>query len=213
MASPPSGGEDAGEHIDAPGHALDPDAGGASGLGIAADRIERATEAVIAEHDAGDDEGDGGEPDRERQADEASRSSAHRTPPGRSKSVRPLVAPTSMPRRMISMASVTMKALSRRPTTMKPLSEADEPRRPASTTRMPTKVGSSRPKPKLAAGITTIAPIAGAKPKVEFERQVELAGDDDQRLGEHEKGERRGGGQDRGDVRRAQEDRADQRSR
>ena len=32
---------------------------------------------------------------------------------------------------------------------------------------MPTAVGSSRPKPKLAAGSTTMAPIAGAKPTVD----------------------------------------------
>ena len=32
---------------------------------------------------------------------------------------------------------------------------------------MPTQVGSSRPKPKLAAGRTTIAPIAGAKPTID----------------------------------------------
>ncbi len=64
---------------------------------------------------------------------------------------------------MMSMASVTMKALRRRRTTMKPLMK---PMRPptSSTTRMPTKVGSSKPKPKLAAGTTTMAPIAGANP-------------------------------------------------
>src|SRR5271168_4144630 len=68
-----------------------------------------------------------------------------------------------MPRTMMSMASVTMKALRRRRTTIKPLMK---PMRPptSSTTRMPTKVGSSKPKPKLAAGTTTMAPIAGANP-------------------------------------------------
>ena len=58
-----------------------------------------------------------------------------------------------MPRRMISMASVTMKAFRRRPTTIKPLMK---PIRPPtrSTARMPTLLGSSKPKPKLAAGTT-----------------------------------------------------------
>ena len=64
------------------------------------------------------------------------------------------------------MARVTMKAFSLRPTTMKPLRKpAMAPTR--STAISPTAVGTSTPKPKLAAGRTSMAPIAGAKPAVD----------------------------------------------
>ena len=56
-----------------------------------------------------------------------------------------------------------MKALSLSLTTMKPLMK---PTRPPtrSTVKNADAVGHSKPKPKFAAGTTTMAPIAGAMP-------------------------------------------------
>src|SRR4051794_6560489 len=85
---------------------------------------------------------------------------------GMSNSVPPLVAPTSMPRSTISMASVTMKAFSRKRTTRKPLIAPTT----APTARIaskPAAAGHCVPNPAEAAGITSIAPTAGAMPTVD----------------------------------------------
>ena len=83
-----------------------------------------------------------------------------------SKSVPPLVAPTSIPRSTISIASVTMNAFSRSRTTRKPLTNPTA----APTTTIaskPAAAGHSKPNPADAAGITSIAPTAGAMPTVD----------------------------------------------
>jgi len=85
---------------------------------------------------------------------------------GMSNRVPPLVAPTSRPRSTISIASVTMKALSRSLTTNRPL------RKPvhaptAAMASSPAATGHSVPKPPEAAGITSMAPTAGAMPTVD----------------------------------------------
>ncbi|SAK98120.1 hypothetical protein AWB83_05882 [Caballeronia ptereochthonis] len=81
---------------------------------------------------------------------------------GMSKSVPPLVAPTSMPRSTISIASVTMNAFRRSRTTRKPLTKPISA--PTTTIAASPAAGHSRPKPDEAAGITSIAPTAGAMP-------------------------------------------------
>ena len=101
-----------------------------------------------------------------------------------------------------------MKALSRRFTTMKPLMKPTSAPT-TSTVRMPIAVGHSKPKPKLSAGRTTIAPIAGANAVDRLERQIELAGDDDERFREDDQRQRRRRGQDRVDVSRRQKNRTD----
>ncbi len=73
------GGEHARQHVDAPGDALDADAGGARRLRVAADRVERPAEPVIAQHERRDQEGQRREPHGERQAEEGDCPSARRT--------------------------------------------------------------------------------------------------------------------------------------
>ena len=198
----------AGEHEEQELGARDVDAGEVRGLGVEADVVDAAAEGgEVQQH--GEDDREHDERDHDQRDSRCRRSCCvGQVGPLLGKSVTALVpsSPTAMPRKSASVPIVTASDGSPTYATRKPLSAPQQQRRRASATSRRPAIGHAVRRCRTPSSTLLRPDDAG-------DRQVDLAGDDDQRHRQRDQQDRRDVEQQEVDRQRAVEERHVDRAR